>query len=165
MRIFNSIQPNSRQMWPLMVVLIASLGGCVTTSTDTGSPIKRPGTTYPVPQEQPSPEVIKDTPKIYVPNEEVPQVVARGAEAIDSLAIEAQQLYATRDYQSAIASAERGLRINRRSPDLYLVLAQSYLQLGQPERARSFVQQGLRYAAPGTDVYQALQRTNDAVGF
>ena len=155
----------------LIAGLLFVVAGCSSVSYEPSEPSYRPGPSYPAPSESPRQEVpadIRDTPKLHTPDETTPApepTVARGAEAIDSLAVTAAQDYNRGDYQAAIATAERGLRINRRSPDLYLVLAQSYLKLGQQDRARSFVGQGLRYAAPGTPVYHSLQRINEIVGF
>ncbi len=84
--------------------------------------------------------------------------------AAQSLAKQARQQYLAQDYQGAIATAERGLRIERRAADLYLVLAQSYVQLALPEKAKMFVQQGLRFAAPGSETAQSLTRVQQAVG-
>lgn len=83
--------------------------------------------------------------------------------AAQSLAKQARQQYLSRDYQGAIATAERGLRIERRAADLYLVLAQSYVQLALPEKAKMFVQQGMRFAAPGSDTAQGLARVQEMV--
>ncbi|MDO8345193.1 MAG: hypothetical protein Q7T48_18470 [Cellvibrio sp.] len=83
--------------------------------------------------------------------------------AAQSLAKQARQQYLSQDYQGAIATAERGLRIERRAADLYLVLAQSYVQLALPEKAKMFVQQGMRFAAPGSDVAQGLARVQEMV--
>ena len=57
--------------------------------------------------------------------------------------------------------AERGLRIDRRASELYLVLAQSYLQLAMPQQAEQFVQQGLRFAQSGSSVAESLMRVLD----
>lgn len=81
-----------------------------------------------------------------------------------SLAKQARNQYLAQDYQSAIATAERGLRIERRAADLYLVLAQSYLQLGVPQKAEMFVQQGLRFAPQGSDVASGLLRVRESIG-
>lgn len=78
--------------------------------------------------------------------------------AAQSLARQARQQYLSQDYQGAIATAERGLRIERRAADLYLVLAQSYVQLALPQKAKMFVQQGMRFAAPGSDAEMGLLR-------
>jgi tetratricopeptide (TPR) repeat protein len=78
--------------------------------------------------------------------------------ATDSLAAMARQQYQTGQYQSAIATAERGLRIDRRSASLYLVLAQSYMQLQMPQQAKNFTLQGLRYAVQGSDIEKSLLR-------
>lgn len=83
--------------------------------------------------------------------------------AAQSLAKQAHQQYLAQDYQGAIATAERGLRIERRAADLYLVLAQSYVQLALPEKAKMFVQQGLRFAAPGSETAQGLARVQETV--
>ena len=83
--------------------------------------------------------------------------------AAQSLAKQARQQYLAQDYQGAIATAERGLRIERRAADLYLVLAQSYVQLALPEKAKMFVQQGLRFAAPGSETAQGLTRVQQTV--
>lgn len=81
-----------------------------------------------------------------------------------SLARQARNQYLGQDYQGAIATAERGLRIERRAADLYLVLAQSYLQLDQPQKAEMFVQQGLRFAPQGSDVASGLLRVREMIG-
>lgn len=81
--------------------------------------------------------------------------------AAESLAQLARTQYQSKQYQSAIATAERGLRIDRRASSLYLVMAQSYMQLGMPDRAKNFVQQGLRYATPDSDTEISLLRLRD----
>jgi len=81
--------------------------------------------------------------------------------ATDSLTALARTQYQARQYQSAIATAERGLRIDRRAAGLYLILAQSYMQLELPHQAANFVQQGLRYAIPESDTEIGLLRLRD----
>lgn len=81
--------------------------------------------------------------------------------ATDSLTSVARAQYQAKQYQSAIATAERGLRIDRRAAPLYLVLAQSYMQLQMPEKAMNFVQQGLRYAVPESDTEFGLLRLKE----
>jgi tetratricopeptide (TPR) repeat protein len=83
--------------------------------------------------------------------------------AAESLVKQARTQYYAQDYQGAIVTAERGLRINRQSADLYLVLAQSYLQLALPQKATVFVQQGLRYAPQGSSVAEALVRVKSII--
>jgi len=81
--------------------------------------------------------------------------------AVTSLSNQARTQYNTRNYQGAIATAERGLRIDRRASELYLVLAQSYLQLAMPQQAEQFVQQGLRFAQSGSAVAESLLRVRE----
>lgn len=83
--------------------------------------------------------------------------------AVQSLANQSRAHYNARNYQGAIATAERGLRIDRRSPELYLLLAQSYLQLAKPQQAEQFAQQGLRYSQAGSSVAEALQRVREVL--
>lgn len=81
--------------------------------------------------------------------------------AVTSLINQARAQYNARNYPAAIATAERGLRIDRRTPELYLVLAQSYLQQSNPQQAQQFVQQGLRFAQPGSPAAESLNRVQD----
>jgi hypothetical protein len=143
------------------VCVIASafaIAGCATNNSQPEIPTsvpERPGTIM-----RPSePTVVQPQPGA------VPKPVPAAAlnPAAQSLARQARQQYASQDYQGAIATAERGLRIERRAADLYLILAQSYLQLALPEKAKMFVQQGRRFAAPGSEVAQGLARVQQAV--
>lgn len=83
--------------------------------------------------------------------------------ATASLVSQARAQYQAKQYQAAIAIAERALRIDRRSPDVYLVLAQSYMQLANRQLALQFVQQGIRYAQAGTDLAQTLLQVRDSL--
>lgn len=100
------------------------------------------------------PQPPEDTPKATP----APLTISIAAESLAQLA---RTQYQARQYQSAIATAERGLRIERRAASLYLVLAQSYVQLGLPDKAKNFVQQGLRYATPESDQEIQLLRLRD----
>lgn len=80
-----------------------------------------------------------------------------GGAAVLSLIEQSRLALQHGDYNSAIAAAERGLRIDRREPELYLVLAQSYLELGQAAQAEQFAGRGLRHTPPDSRLYQALE--------
>lgn len=80
-----------------------------------------------------------------------------GTAAVVSLIEQSRLAYEQGDYNSAIASAERGLRIDRREPEFYLVLAQCYLELARPVQAQQFALQGLRHTPPDSRLYQALE--------
>lgn len=105
---------------------------------------------------QPQPGVLPTTPV-------APAVQVLSPAAL-SLAKQARSQYLQQDYQGAIATAERGLRIERRAADLYLVLAQAYAQLGQGQKADMFAQQGLRFAPQGSEVADGLLRVREFVG-
>lgn len=140
-----------------IAALLITLVGCASQQ-----PTHRPA---PV---QPKPAVTNPgTPVVVQPQ---PDAVAKPSPLVVlnpaalSLARQARGQYQAQDYQGAIASAERGLRIERRAADLYLVLAQSYVQLGSPDKAKLFVQQGKRFAAPGSEAAQGLLRLELLLG-
>lgn len=78
-----------------------------------------------------------------------PDVGAPGANpaarAVSDLIAGSQRDYDRGDWDSAIAVAERALRIDRRQPEVYLLLAKCYRALGEPDQALQFVEQGRRY--------------------
>ncbi|HMW70483.1 MAG TPA: tetratricopeptide repeat protein, partial [Cellvibrionaceae bacterium] len=76
----------------------------------------------------------------------------------------AQAAYQAGNYQTAISTAERGLRIDRRAPALYLVMAQSYLALNQPTQAAQFANQGLRFSQSGSAEARALEKVRNGAG-
>ena len=122
---------------------------------------------YPAPQPQepvkPAPVVVQPQPGAVTPAPVPAPAMVLNPAAV-SLAKQARGQYQAQDYQGAIATAERGLRIERRAADLYLVLAQSYVQLGSPDKAKMFVQQGKRFATPGSDAAQGLLRLDLLLG-
>ena len=144
----------------VIVMLSMAMFGCV----NQPYPPSQPQSTAPKAQSPSEPVVSQPQPVITAP---APVVVAPVApvtnSAVDSLVKQARAQYAARDYQNAIATAERGLRIDRRAADLYLVLAQSYVQLALPQKATMFVQQGLRYAQQGSEAAEGLLRVQEIV--
>lgn len=96
---------------------------------------------------------IEDGPQIETregggPAAEEPQRAPQNSDlALNQLLKDAHRHLAAENWEAASASAERGLRIDRREPELYLVLARAYLGLADPRRALEFVRQGLRYAS------------------
>ena len=64
---------------------------------------------------------------------------------IDSLVRQGQQKLRQSSWHEAINIAEQGLRIERRSSRLYMILSKSYEGLGQRQQAISFARQALRY--------------------
>ncbi|WP_299980994.1 tetratricopeptide repeat protein [uncultured Pseudoteredinibacter sp.] len=69
--------------------------------------------------------------------------------AAQSLLSSAASSFKAGDYSAAIASAERGLRIARTSPELLLILARSYERQGDFAQARVFAERGMRYLSVG----------------
>ena len=92
-----------------------------------------------------------------------PVVPNASSNATASLVSQARAQYQARNYQGAVATAERALRIDRRSPEVYLVLAQSYVQLANKQLAMQFAQQGIRYSQAGTDLAKNLAQIRDSL--
>jgi hypothetical protein len=97
-----------------------------------------------------------------LPPAKVPAPPAMGT-AVASLVAQASSQYQAKNYPAAIATAERGLRIDRRAPELYLLLAKSYLQLSNIPLAQQFVQQGIRYAQSGSEIALSLLRVKNTL--
>lgn len=130
-------------------------------------------------QQQPEPPVIEKSEPAAKPEVQVPikppapltplpvtpqtKTVAPVGNAVASLITQARGQYAAKNYSAAVATAERGLRIDRRAAELYLVLAQSYVQLANTQLAKQFVQQGIRYSQAGSDVAQSLLSLRDSL--
>lgn len=77
--------------------------------------------------------------------------------AVDTLLNTARRQYEAGQYEAAIATAERALRMERGNAEIYLVIGHSYLALLQTELAGQFARQGLAFAAGGSNVRQQLQ--------
>ncbi|BFM10263.1 hypothetical protein R50072_04160 [Simiduia litorea] len=84
------------------------------------------------------------------------------SEALSRLIARASEAYQTGDYQTVVDVAERGLRMDRYAPELYLLLAQGYYGLGLSEQAVSFARLGLRYISARPDLKPALQALVEA---
>lgn len=122
---------------------------------DSTAPAETPVAVEPEVPVVPEPQPVVQQPKVYTP--------PPTTNAIASLATQARAQYQAKNYQGAVATAERGLRIDRRAPELYLILAQSYVQLANIQLAQQFVQQGIRYAQMGTEVAQSLAKVKDSL--
>ena len=84
------------------------------------------------------------------------------SEALSRLITRANEAYQAGDYQTAVDVAERGLRMDRYAPELYLLLAQGSYGLGLREQAVSFARLGLRYVSAQPDLKPALQALVEA---
>ncbi len=81
----------------------------------------------------------------------------RAPSAVDTLLQTAQRQHDAGQYEAAIATAERALRMERSNPEIYLLIGNSYLALLQNEVAGQFARQGLSFAGAGSRVAQQLQ--------
>ena len=71
---------------------------------------------------------------------------------------QSQQQLSNQNFSSAIALAERGLRVDRKEPRFYLVLSSAYYRSGNKSQSAYFAQQGLRYARKDSATYNALKQ-------
>ena len=92
-----------------------------------------------------------------------PPDISMPSRAVQNMIDESTKLLGSGEWESAIAMAERGMRIDRRVPELYLVIAKGYAGLQDSARAQQFAQQGLRYidANSRTEVVDGLKRLRD----
>jgi len=146
-----------------VIFMLTQLVGCASHVTSQSTPPvieKSEPETPPVvsPPEKP----VEPVAPPVVPQTKAPAPTA-SSNATASLVSQARAQYQAKNYQAAIATAERALRIDRRSPEVYLVLAQSYVQLANTQLAMQFVQQGIRYSQAGTELAQALMQVRDSL--
>lgn len=147
-----------------VVFILTQLVGCATNVKPQATPavIEKSEPAAKPEVKQPEKSVEPVAPPPAVPQTQAPTPVA-SSNATASLVSQARAQYQAKNYQGAIAIAERALRIDRRSPDVYLILAQSYVQLANTQLALQFVQQGIRYAQAGTDLAQTLVQVRDSL--
>lgn len=82
-----------------------------------------------------------------------------GNRATAQLIADAQRQYQLNDWSAAIATAERGLRVDRRDVRLYMLIAKSYRALGDIDLSKQFAEQGLRYVSePTSDIALEFNR-------
>ena len=124
---------SSQKLWlalPAYFFLVISLSACVSTG----------------PSEPTEPGAVEMDRSKLPPEPNVQPPSARpSARAVDTLVTDSRREYERGDWQAAIATAERALRIDRRQPEVYLIIAKSYRALGDRDQALQFVEQGLRY--------------------
>ena len=89
------------------------------------------------------------------------RTVPERSAAVADLLSQARLQYRYGEYQYAVRTAERGLRIDRGQSEWYLILAESYLKLGSSGNAQQFARQGLRYSGPVGQSYQRLKQISD----
>lgn len=104
-----------------------------------------------------SPDEAPDEAPTVVP----PQAAPDRTNAVDELLTQARLQYRYGEYQYAVRTAERGLRIDRSQSEWYLILSESYLKLGSSGNAQQFARQGLRYSKPVGQHYQRLKQISD----
>lgn len=78
----------------------------------------------------------------------------RNLPIVERLFTQADAALQARQWEQAIVFAEKGLRIERKEPRFYWVLAFAYEQLSNKKQSQSFARQGLRY----TDKNSSLAR-------
>lgn len=116
-----------------------------------------PGSTSPsadIPQMPEQKPPVKNEPDI-VPGDT--QVAMGTANAVHGLIDDAWDHYNGGEYDRAVAVAERAMRLNRRNPEIYLVMASAHYQRYRNDLARQLVRQGLSFSERGTRVHARLE--------
>lgn len=147
-----------------VIFALTQLVGCAT-SVETRTPAPVVDTVPPVtkPEAPQPPKPVEPPPPPQVMPQTQAQAPSAASKAVGSLADQARAQYKAKNYQGAIATAERALKIDRRSPEVYLILAQSYTQLANKQLALQFVQQGIRYAQAGTELANSLLQMRESL--
>lgn len=101
---------------------------------------------------QPEPEALWPAPE----QKQQQRTVTSSARVVDELLTTAEQHRQQENWQALIDVAEQGVRINRRLPHWYLLLAESYAAQAQPQQARRFVDLGRRYCRVDASVCAQL---------
>jgi len=105
-------------------------------------------------------EVIAERPKKVIVQPVAPSKYVPNSPLKIKLIQQSEKRLSTKDYSTAISLAERGLRVDRKEPRFYQVLAGAYNALGNRKQSVYFARQGLRYAPKGSDVYRELSHWN-----
>ncbi len=117
-----------------VIITCAIAAGCATTGSNSSAPII-PG------QQQGQVTGSKAPPS-------PPQAPVNSASrVIDDLLAKGKKALSSKQPMLAIEQAERGIRIDRTEPELYLLLARAYDALGEVTKAANFARQGLRYVS------------------
>jgi hypothetical protein len=140
-----------RSVWLLM---IGALSAC---STNTGPVVIRESGSVshaPVTSPEAAPSIV--SPVAPVQRKTEPTLVDSPLKS--KLLIQSEQRLQDDEPKAAIVLAERGLRIDRKEPKFYEVLASAYAALANKAQSMYFAKQGLRYASAGSDVYRSLEQ-------
>ncbi|MGI1680265.1 MAG: hypothetical protein K6L75_16105 [Cellvibrionaceae bacterium] len=107
-----------------------------------------------------------ETSEVEIEEEGPQSELPTSSRAVQNMVVESNKLLANGDWEGAIAMAERGMRIDRRIPELYLVIAKGYAGLEDFSRANQFAQQGLRYAEKSSseEVIESLRHLEGLKG-
>ena len=139
---------------PLIIATIVSATtACAPLQTMTGAG---------APVEQGQPEQISPAvnPQEQVPKKIAPaqHTVSPAQRAVTSLLKEGWAYYRVENHERSIAIAERAQRLDPQRAEVYLLLAKSYLALGQPRLAEQLGQRGVLLSQNDATVRRRLQR-------
>ena len=103
--------------------------------------------------------VEQKVPTISEPQKQTPVYQERATPTlpiVERLFSQADAALKAAQWQQAIATAEKGLRIERKDPRFYWVLASAYLELADKKQSQDFARQGLRYADKNSPLARQL---------
>ncbi len=138
-----------------LVSLVFSTVACTTTRVDSHKPVSV--RTIPVVVTANPQQTQAATPSSPVVGPASRQVLP----AVENMIQQCRSSLSANRWQEAIANAERGLRMDRREPHFYWVLAVAYQQLGNIKQAKHFATQGLRYVEDDKALEGELKKFRD----
>lgn len=139
----------------LVAAMALMVAACAPFPTPHGEPTRVP----PPPMDTPPPERTEH-PLPPPPVQIIPQqkIVDPAEAAVAGLLQDAWGHYHRDNYDAAIAVAERAQRLDARNPEVYLVLASSYLAQAQLNLAEQLVRKGIAFSGSDSGVRSRLQQ-------
>ena len=128
------------------------LNACASTSPSTAVVVRDINTAPQIPEviEKRAPLESKSTP-IYQEQASIALPI------VERMVNQAESALQARDWPQAIELAEKGLRIERKEPRFYWVLASAYAQLSNKKQSQNFANQGMRYVKKDSPLARQLQ--------
>ena len=136
----------------LILFVLFGLSAC---STATGPVVIRDSQSAPIVDGSDA-EALEKT--IAIAQPVVPDKQTQFIPLVEKLVKQSNGALSYQRYDKAINLAERGLRIDRKDPRFYLVLARAYRALNHKKQSVYFAKQGLRYTVKNSREQALLKR-------
>lgn len=144
------IENNRSYVIGFFMACLVLLSAC--TSTSTAVNVRDIDTIPPAPVANERVDAPTQAKSVPIYQEATPQTLP----IVERLFQQADAALQARNWQQAIALAEKGLRIERKEPRYYWVLATAYAQLSDKKQSQNFARQGLRYTSKDSRLARQL---------